>query len=301
MIISSPVDGVTTVSPLPAVARGNLTDRVQHLLRERILSGEWPAGTRLPAIERLATDAGVSRTVAREAVKALSTQGLLEVIHGHGTVVAASTNRPVVEALRHSMRAIPDLIGIVEVRLALEVEAAALAAERRTEEDLATLRRASGRLLALRLTPRLSEFVRADVAFHEAVVRATHNPIFAMVAESISELLQETRLAIVESGNVVQSLSAAGAGLASNVSRSDTITDNDHLSASRGAGPAAGPSSEAHAEILSRIEAGDREGAATAMRWHLTRVRDNIDTVVRRRGGAARTGKQRENKPAEPI
>src|SRR5690349_5280725 len=107
MIISLPVETTVDTLPvpaLPAVARGNLTDRVQHLLRERILSGEWPAGTRLPAIERLAADAGVSRTVAREAVKALSTQGLLEVVHGHGTIVAASTNRPVVEALRHTMR-----------------------------------------------------------------------------------------------------------------------------------------------------------------------------------------------------
>src|SRR5688500_10224145 len=120
---------------IPAVARGTLADRVPALLSERVLAAAWAVGTKLAGIERLAASAGVSRTVAREAVKALATQGLLAVAHGHGTVVAARTNRPVVDALRHGMRASTDLLGIMEVRLALEVEAAALAAERRTGED----------------------------------------------------------------------------------------------------------------------------------------------------------------------
>jgi DNA-binding FadR family transcriptional regulator len=259
MIISPPVDAPAAAATLPsltAVARGNLTDRVQDALRQRILSGEWPAGTRLPAIERLAAGAGVSRTVAREAVRALATQGLLEVVHGHGTVVAASTTRPVVEALRHGMRASADLLGIVEVRLALEVEAAALAAERRGAEDLGTLRHAAARLQALRSSPGDGGFVQADVAFHEAIVRATHNPIFVMVAASIAELLEETRLAL-----------ATG------------------RAAPAPAPPATGGESlpESHTVILERIEAGDPQGAAGAMRRHLMRVRDNLEGVVRRR------------------
>jgi DNA-binding FadR family transcriptional regulator len=260
MIISPAVDAPATAATPPtltAVARGNLTDRVQDALRQRILSGEWPAGTRLPAIERLAAGAGVSRTVAREAVRALATQGLLEVVHGHGTVVAASTTRPVVEALRHGMRASADLLGIVEVRLALEVEAAALAAERRGAEDLETLRGAAARLRALRHAPGDGGFVQADVAFHEAIVRATHNPIFVMVAASIAELLEETRLALA-TGRAAPAAPAP---------------------------PAPGGESlpESHTVILERIEAGDPEGAAGAMRRHLIRVRDNLEGVVRRR------------------
>ena len=257
------------ISPIPAVARGNLTDRVQALLRERILSGEWPAGTKLPAIERLAVDAGVSRTVAREAVKALATQGLLAVVHGHGTVVAARTNRPVVEALRHGMRAGADLLGIMEVRLALEAEAAALAAARHTQEDLAVLRGAAERMQALRWEPRGSGFIQADVAFHEAVVRATHNPTFAMVAESIAELLEETRLAVAE-GDWAAAPEPAG----------KTARQGE----TRGNLP-----EEAHVEILRRIEARDSEGAATAMRRHLDRVRENLEAATRRRGSGKGT------------
>jgi GntR family transcriptional repressor for pyruvate dehydrogenase complex len=259
MIISPPVDApapVASLPALPAIARGNLTDRVQDALRQRILSGEWPAGTRLPAIERLAADAGVSRTVAREAVRALATQGLLEVVHGHGTVVAASTNRPVVEALRHGMRASADLVGIVEVRLALEVEAAALAAERRTADDQKELRAAAARLQVLRDVPGEAGYLQADVAFHEAIVRATHNPVFVMVAASIAELLRETRLAIAAGRPAPAPAPAAPAG--------------EHRP-------------ESHTVILERVEAGDAQGAAGAMRRHLLRVRDNLEDVVRRR------------------
>jgi DNA-binding FadR family transcriptional regulator len=194
--------------------------------------------------------------------------------------VAASTNRPVVEALRHSMRAKPDLLGIVEVRLALEVEAASLAAERRTEEDVSALRDAADRMAVLRYTPGVGGFVQADVAFHEAVVRATHNPVFAMVAESISELLQETRVAIAESGRSPRTLAEA------------TTTQPDVTAAGRvGKSAPAGDeaqlgnltSAEAHAHILERIVARDSEGAAAAMRWHLSRVRDNLAAVVKQR------------------
>jgi DNA-binding FadR family transcriptional regulator len=239
--VDPPLTGLAGTS-LPAVERGNLTDRVQHLLRERILSGEWPAGTRLPAIERLAAEAGVSRTVAREAVKALSTQGLLSVVHGHGTVVAPGSNRPVVEALRYRLRASPSLVGIVEVRLALEVEAAALAAVRHTEEDVAALKAALDRMLVVEKD---AQFVEADVSFHQAVVRATHNPVFSMIAEATAELMRQTRLAVVEAKEA----------------------DPQHR---RPAGDDGMQLGETHVAIFRRIVAGDREGAAGAMRSHLS-------------------------------
>lgn len=255
---------VPALSSVPPIARGNLTDRVQQLLRERILSGEWPAGTKLPAIERLAADAGVSRTVAREAVKALSTQGLLEVVHGHGTVVAASTNRPVVEALRHGMRQNADLLDIVEVRLALEVEAASLAAERRTEEDLRVLRNAVDRMVAMR-DP--TGFVDADVAFHQAVIRATHNPVFIMVAESMASLLEETRRAIAsERHRRPPAADRRAAAQPGSLATADGLHKED-----------------SHVGVLRRIVARDSLGAAAAMRSHLSEVRDNLAVIVQRR------------------
>ena len=259
------MDRPLSAAALPPVARGNLTDRVQHLLRERILSGEWPAGTKLPAIERLAADAGVSRTVAREAVKALSTQGLLEVVHGHGTVVAARTNRPLVEALRYGMRENADLLGIVEVRLALEVEASALAAERRTENDLRLLNDALDHMVAT--TGDASRFIEADLAFHHAVIRATHNPVFIMVAESMSSLLEETRRAIATEGHTTTTTTAA-----------IPTRPPDSFPAADGR-----RKGDSHVAILRRIVARDGLGAAAAMRSHLSEVRDNLAAIVRRR------------------
>jgi DNA-binding FadR family transcriptional regulator len=253
-----PVD----VVGIPSVGRGTLTDRVEAMLRARIVSGDWPAGTKLPAIERLAAEAGVSRTVAREAVKALATQGLLDVVHGHGTVVAPSTNRPVVEALRYGMRANADLIGIIEVRLALEVEAASLAAERRTDEDILDLRLKLDRMHAAQDA---AAFMEADVAFHEAVVRATHNATFAMVAGSIAELLRETRIAVMKA----DSARAAAAEAPSPTTQRE------------------GREAGIHASIFRSIVAGDRQGAAAAMRGHLCEVRDALADVVRRQANRA--------------
>jgi GntR family transcriptional repressor for pyruvate dehydrogenase complex len=244
------------------VDRSTLTARVEELLRGRIVSGAWPAGTRLPAIERLAEEVGVSRTVAREAVKALATQGLLHVVHGQGTIVAPSTNRPVIEALRFGMRANADLVGIVEVRLALEVEAASLAAGRRTEEDVERLRRALDRMYA---SPDPVAFMDADVEFHQAVVRATHNAAFVMVAESIAEWLRETRRAVV---------AAAGAPAPSEA-------------------PHAAREPEAHAAIFRRIVARDHLGAAGAMRSHLSEVRDALAAIVSRQAERASAGARR--------
>jgi GntR family transcriptional repressor for pyruvate dehydrogenase complex len=259
ILMAAAVD-IGTAGPA-GVARSTLTGRVEYLLRSRILSGEWPPGTKLPAIERLAVEVGVSRTVAREAVKALATQGLLQVVHGHGTVVAPSTNRPVIEALRFGMRQHADLAGIVEVRLALEVEAASLAAERRTDQDVAHLRRALDGMYA---APDAVAFMEADVDFHQAVIRATHNAAFTMVAESIAAWLRETRRAVVEAAGVAPESPAASAAPSSVAQREAREPD-------------------AHAAVFRRIVARDQPGAAAAMRSHLSEVRDALAAIAVRK------------------
>lgn len=232
--------------------RENLTDRVYALLRERIVRGAWPARTKLPAITSLATELGVSRTVVREAVKALAAQGLLEVVHGQGTIVAVRTGKPVAEALRRSMRDEIDLLATMEVRVALEVEGAALAARRRTDLDLGRL---DGDLAAMtRAGFEPLAFLEADVAFHAHVIEAAHNPIFGTLAQSVEHLLRETRVAVVEA----------------------EPSTRGH----RGM--------RTHAHIRDTIDAGDSVGAAEAMRSHLATVSEHIEAVLRARVASAR-------------
>ena len=232
--------------------RENLTDRVYALLRERIVRGAWAAGAKLPAVPSLAAELGVSRTVIREAVKALAAQGILDVIHGKGTVVAVRTGRPVTEAMRHSMRDEIDLITTMEVRIALEVEAAALAARRQTADDVANLDADLEAMALAGFDP--VAFLEADVAFHAHVIDAAHNPVFVMLAQSVEQLLRETRVAVVEA----------------------EPSTRGH----RGV--------RTHAHIRDRITAGDPVGAAEAMRRHLATVSGQIEAVLRARDAATR-------------
>lgn len=160
--------------PLQPTARVSLVDQAIEAITRLLAAGEWPVGHRIPPEPELAASLGVSRNTVREAVRALAHVGVLDVRRGDGTFVVATTE---VEALlrRQAGRLAPG--HLLEVRQSLDVRAAALAAERRTEADLAALDRlAAERRRAVAAGDRTG-FVDADVAFHVAIVAATHNPL----------------------------------------------------------------------------------------------------------------------------
>lgn len=124
--------------PLVTARRGGLVDQVIGQLRSAITGGEWPVGARIPPESELASSLEVGRNTVREAVRALSHGGLLEVRQGDGTYVRATTE------LSGALRTLcgPELREVLEVRRTLEVEAARMAAARRTDADLTVLRAA---------------------------------------------------------------------------------------------------------------------------------------------------------------
>lgn len=106
----------------------------QHL-RDQITGGHWPVGTELPAETALAKTLGVGRSTVQEALRALAGAGLVHARQGSGVFVVAT--EPAEDwATRLRQAAITD---VYEVRLLIEVEAAQLAAQRRTEDDLADM------------------------------------------------------------------------------------------------------------------------------------------------------------------
>lgn len=105
-------------------------------LRKRIESGEWPLNSKIPTEPELVAAIGVGRSTVREAVRSLASQGMLETASGRGTFVRART--PVNGVLSDHMSR-KDPTDLLQVRRALEVEAAGLAAERRTAEEVAHL------------------------------------------------------------------------------------------------------------------------------------------------------------------
>ncbi|GAA0398364.1 FadR/GntR family transcriptional regulator [Streptomyces luteireticuli] len=203
------------------IGRKSSVEEVIAQLNEALKAGTWTIGDRLPTEHELTVKLGVSRTVVREAIRALVHLGVLETRQGAGTFVV-STADPAPLLRRVGMAEVRE---IFEIQLGLDVQAARLAAARRTDADVEGLRT----LLADRnraTTPQ--EFARADAAYHLAVVEAADNSV----------LLEFYRFFV---GRLRDSLHA--------------LRSQDEVPES-GDGP--------HEALLAAIEAGDEEAAAAA-------------------------------------
>ncbi|BBZ26625.1 GntR family transcriptional regulator [Mycolicibacterium madagascariense] len=171
--------------PLNTARRSGLVDQVIEQVRASVTSGEWPIGHRIPNEAVLVEALGVGRNTVREAVRALAHAGLLDVRQGDGTYVRATSE--VSGALRRLCGA--ELRDVLQVRRALEVEGARLAAAHRTETDLAELRSLLDRRDDWLRAGDDDEFARADTAFHLATVRSSHNAILVELYRGLIEAI----------------------------------------------------------------------------------------------------------------
>ncbi|MFY1597612.1 FadR/GntR family transcriptional regulator [Micromonospora sp. WMMD737] len=178
-----------SVDSAAAPPRGHRVRQTIAQLRERILGGEWPVGARIPTEPQLVAALGVGRNTVREAVRALVHAGVLECRQGSGTYVVSTDELAPVVARRLTADRMAE---VVEVRRAFEVEAARLAALRRTTEDLAALDGALAAREAAWHDGRFDEFVAADAALHTAVVAAAHNGMLAELYASVGAALHST-------------------------------------------------------------------------------------------------------------
>ncbi|WP_306316517.1 MULTISPECIES: FadR/GntR family transcriptional regulator [unclassified Streptomyces] len=166
-----------------------LVQRTIRQIEGRIERGEWAVGDRIPAEGRLVEDLGVGRNTVREAVRALCHTGLLEARRGDGTYVRAASDLNA--ALQRRLRR-AELTHILQVRLALEREAAPAAAAHRGEEDLARILSALLARRRARESDDAAAYVERDVEFHRAVVAASGNPLMAELYESIVESVRDS-------------------------------------------------------------------------------------------------------------
>lgn len=167
-----------------------VTNRLEHLITERHLQ----PGDRLPSERDLADQFGVSRTVVREAVRALVARSLLEVKPGSGTLIRAPSQQSVTKTVSSYLKLgqpQPDYGQVHEVRRVLEVEIAGLASERRTAQDLVRLQALLDEMPTLEGDH--STFAENDVAFHAALAEATHNDLFSILLGSIADILFKVR------------------------------------------------------------------------------------------------------------
>jgi GntR family transcriptional regulator, transcriptional repressor for pyruvate dehydrogenase complex len=182
--------GGPVVDQLRPVVRPRLYEVIVEQLCAHIADNEMSPGDRLPPERELAAKLGVSRASLSQALVALEVQGVLSVRHGDGAVLL---RRPVddgaVKALREHANRLPD---IIEAREALEVKIAGLAAERRTDEEMAAIDAAISTMEAE--VESGERGVSGDEQFHQAITTAAHSALLAKLMNEISGLVRETRI-----------------------------------------------------------------------------------------------------------
>jgi GntR family transcriptional repressor for pyruvate dehydrogenase complex len=162
---------------------------VADRLQERIIRERIAIGGKLPTEPELMENFGVSRTVIREATALLVSRGIVEVRPRRGLTVRAPDGHGLADSLvaqlRMSQVSLPQLL---QVRVTLESAISRLAAENRDDKDLDSLRQ---NVAAMGFDGLPQEMmISLDLAFHDLLASATHNPFFLLITRPINELLR---------------------------------------------------------------------------------------------------------------
>jgi GntR family transcriptional repressor for pyruvate dehydrogenase complex len=219
------------------VREPTLSDKVAASITEAIVSGRLKPDERLQSERELGERFGVSRTVIREAVRSLVAHGLVESVSGRGLSVAQVGPETVSRSMTLFLRGNASIgyAKVHEVRMALEVEMAGTAAERAGEDDLARLRDSLEQLREA--NGDANRAAELDLEVHRAIAVATQNELFAVMLDSIGDVLRGTRVAAFQAGMLEYAV-------------------------------------EAHERILRAIAKHDAEAAREAMRSHLDRSQE---------------------------
>lgn len=161
--------------------RPKLADRLVESLRRKIASGELPPGSKLPTEHQLSGEFGVSRTVVREAVTRLAADGLVVPRQGAGVFVSDHAPSALETLVADLSGKVSVVLNVLEVRMAIEIEAAALAAQRRSPSQMADIDAAFGDFE--NLLRRGEPTGAADFAFHRSIAQATNNPFYVEILD----------------------------------------------------------------------------------------------------------------------
>ena len=228
---------------LEPIRRSPLYEEVAERLRSFINVQALRPGDRLLSERELSQRLGVSRTSVRQALTALRVSGLVDIRHGDGVFLLRSPEEVLPSLANELLASYAELPATMEVREALEAQTARLAARRHRAKDLKEMRAALAEMASAIAAG--DDGADADRRFHDAVARASHNPLLVALIDQLAGPIHETRRAsLARPGR--PPLSLAG-----------------------------------HAEIADAIERKDEEGAARAMRAHLGAVAGEALVVER--------------------
>ena len=233
----------TPASERPRRARG-LVDGIVEGLLNSMHDGQLKPGEKLPTEAEIMARFDVSRTVVREALSKLQASGLVETRHGIGTFVLPPADKTNFKIAAGDLATLADVISVLELRISLETEAAGLAAQRRTDDNLQAMARALQAFHDAIGTD--SDGVPPDFQFHMEVARSTGNRHFADLMDYLGTMIiPRTRL---------------------NTPQSAPEGRLNYLQRVHGE----------HESIYNAIRQQDTEAARAAMRTHLSNSRERL-------------------------
>ncbi len=226
------------------IERKRLPELVANEIEEAIIAGEYAVGSQLPSEQQLANQFGVSRNVVREAFKFLKERGLISIMNGSGAYVSQPSSEPTSSARGRYMRLLgahDSIEMLYEARRLLEGANVRLAAQRADADDLQTLSECLQRMQEHHGS--IERWSSADLDFHLAVAKATHNPFLAVLLEPFVDQL----CGVIAEGYLVPG--AVERGL------------------------------QAHIMLLNFIQARDAEGAYQAIIEHLSDSEARVEAI----------------------
>lgn len=234
-----------TFAPQQIVSSKTLADRVTEALMSKISSEEFPAGSQLPSEQAMAAGFGVSRTVIREAISRLKSEGLIDTRQGRGAFVRTDHLDVPFRIDIDAGNPLESLLHILELRLGLDSEIAYLAAERRKRDQMTAIRRALAEID--RASKSGQDAVAEDLKFHMCIAQATGNPLFP-------ELIQFLGRFLYSATQVTRA----------NEERLKELAEQTRIE---------------HAAIANAIEQREAEAAAHAARMHMINAAQRIKTA----------------------
>ena len=226
----------------------SLTQRLVDDLSARIRQGVLRAGDRVPPEPELVREFSVSRTVVREAMQRLQAAGLVETQHGVGTFVLAPSASVTLLALGGKEVSFAELLEMLELRITVESEGAALAALRRTEEHLAGMQQALEDFEAHWKAG--ASTVEDDYRFHLQIAEASGNRYFGDVLRGLGK------------ATISRPKAEAGESQPASAGQRKELAHQEHLA------------------IVEAIRRGDAAAARAAMFMHLNNSRERLRRLV---------------------
>jgi DNA-binding FadR family transcriptional regulator len=238
------------VDLIKPIGRPNLTREVVNAIARLIMQRVWNPGDPIPSEKELATRFGVGRSTVREALQSLVTLGVVEIRHGEGSFIRQPSSELLSEAFFWGLLLSPRNVGdFTEYRACVEATCAGLAAKLRTQP---TVDRLYELLERMRTSPRDRVF-EYDNGFHITIAKATGNPIFVKVVETLQSTV----------------------GLWFPITYSLTGTADDTLAE--------------HEAIADAIRDRSAAGARKAMRTHLTKASKRLSYLLKHGAAEGRT------------